>query len=468
MHFLRCRSPLDSSVTLARWLTTLVACLLVKDVIAIEVNPEDEASLKDAAKTVATTMIDFYNARESKNIPGKMDGTWWEGGSMFMTLIQYWYLTGDDQFNDAIQEGMYWQKGSDNDYFPSNYSQYLGNDDQVFWGLAAMTAGELNFPQRDGEPSWVSLAAGVFNGQVPRWDMTACGGGLRWQIWPYQDGYSMKNAISNGGLFQLSARLALYTKNATYAEWAEKIWDWSATTPLLRKNWVIADSTNNAANCKDHGDYQWTYNYATYISGAGYMHNYTNGTETKWLKGIKGMIKTSDQFFPASGGKTIISEITCEPIKRCDRNQRTFKSYFTSWIGFMSLIVPSNVTDDLMGRFKSSAVAAGQQCSGGSDGKHCGTRWTKKSEWDGTKGLEQQMAVLGVLNAVLVPYTAEGPYNADNGGLSSGEPHNETDSEGNSGPDAITTGDRVGAGILTGFFVILWAGAISWMLIGGK
>lgn len=218
-------------------------------------------------------MMDFYNARDSKDIPGKMDDTWWEGGSMFMTLIQYWYLTGDSQFNDAIQEGMYWQKGK-NDFFPSNYSQYLGNDDQVFWGLAAITAGELNFPERDGEASWVSLAEGVFNGQVPRWDMKNCGGGLRWQIWPYQDGYNLKNAISNGGLFQLSARLALYTKNATYAEWAEKIWDWSATTPLLRKNWVIADTTTNAASCKDHGDHQWTYNYATYINGAGYMHNY--------------------------------------------------------------------------------------------------------------------------------------------------------------------------------------------------
>jgi mannan endo-1,6-alpha-mannosidase len=218
-------------------------------------------------------MMEFYDDRDSKAIPGKMDDTWWEGGSMFMTLIQYWYLTGDDQFNDAIQEGMYWQKGED-DFFPSNYSQYLGNDDQVFWGLAAITAAELNFPERDNEPSWVSLAEGVFNGQIPRWDMTSCGGGLRWQIWPYQNGYHLKNAISNGGLFQLSARLALYTKNTTYAEWAEKIWDWSASTPLLRKTWVIADTTSTGADCKDHGDHQWTYNYATYISGAGYMHNY--------------------------------------------------------------------------------------------------------------------------------------------------------------------------------------------------
>jgi Glycosyl hydrolase family 76. len=231
-------------------------------------------SIKQAAKTVATDMMTYYNDRDSKAIPGKFDGTWWEGGSMFMILIQYWFLTGDTQFNAEVMDGMYWQKGDDN-YFPSNYSQYLGNDDQVFWGLAAMTAAELNYPESDGQPSWVSLAQGVFNTQAPRWDTSSCHGGMRWQIWPYQAGYTTKNAISNGGLFQLSARLALYTGNTTYSEWAERIWDWSATTPLLKqKNWNIADSTTCETQCTDHGDWQWTYNYATYVSGAAYMYNY--------------------------------------------------------------------------------------------------------------------------------------------------------------------------------------------------
>lgn len=145
----------------------------------------------------------------------------------------------------------------------------------MFFGLAAITASETGFPGIDGKPSWTSLARAVFNMQVGRWDTTTCDGGIRWQIWPYQAGYTMKNSVSNGGLFELSARLARFTKNDTYSEWADKIWDWSASTPLINeKTWFVADSTSNEANCKDAGRTQWTYNYGAYLTGAAFMYNY--------------------------------------------------------------------------------------------------------------------------------------------------------------------------------------------------
>ncbi|KAJ5721392.1 Six-hairpin glycosidase [Penicillium malachiteum] len=453
------------------WVVTLLSCTLAaQGTLAITVNIDDLSSLKSAAKTVASDMITYYNDRASNNIPGKLDDTWWEGGSMFMILIQYWFLTGDTQFNNVVQDGMYWQKGDDN-FFPSNYSQYLGNDDQVFWGLAAITAAELNYPERTGQPSWLSLAQGVFNTQVPRWDTSSCHGGMRWQIWPYQAGYQTKNAISNGGLFQLSARLALYTNNDTYATWAERIWDWSATTPLLRKTWVIADSTSPESQCTDHGDFQWTYNYATYISGAAYMYNYTKGDQ-KWMEGITGLIKTSDQFYPT--GKTfddadgkILSDITCEPIGKCDRNQITFKAYFSSWLAFMTTIVPDTY-DLVMPKLKTSAQAAVQTCTGLSSGTRCGIKWYAQS-WDGTDGLEQQMAVLGVLNANMVQSKDQAPFTSDTGGTSKGNPSAGTNSSDDDVPqlNTVNTGDRAGAGILTAVFVTGWVLAVTWMIRGG-
>lgn len=214
-----------------------------------------------------------YNDRESNNIPGDIDGLWAEGGILFDTMIKYWYYTGDSSYNNEVSDGMYWQRGDDN-YFPANYSQYMGNDDQMVWGLAAMTAAELDFPERSSMPSWIRLAQGVFDAQVLRWDDDNCGGGMRWQTWPYQAGYAIKTALVNGGLFELSARLARYTNNETYSHWAEKIWDWSATTPLLdTTRWNIADSTTCEENCTDHGDWQWSFNYGVYMTGAAYMYN---------------------------------------------------------------------------------------------------------------------------------------------------------------------------------------------------
>lgn len=138
-----------------------------------------------------------------------------------------------------------------------------------------MTATEFKLPDIPGKYSWLSLAQGVFNNQITRWDPTTCNGGMRWQIYIYQAGYTMKNSVSNGGLFQLSARLARYTHNEGYANWARKIWDWSVQSLLIdNSTWNIGDSVSIDNNCATLGNIQWTYNYGIYLMGAAYMYNY--------------------------------------------------------------------------------------------------------------------------------------------------------------------------------------------------
>lgn len=187
-------------------------------------------------------------------------------------MIRYWYYTGDSSNNAAIIQGMNWQSGK-NDFFPANYSNYMANTDQQIWALAAMTAAELDFPQEPSKAPWITMAENVFNEQIRRWDLSSCGGGLRWQIWPSQLGYTLKNAMSNGGLFELSARLARYTNNQTYADWAEKIWDWSTKTLIDTGNWTVYDSVSMLDNCKHNADIAFTLNYRPYISGAAYMYS---------------------------------------------------------------------------------------------------------------------------------------------------------------------------------------------------
>ncbi|THC96895.1 hypothetical protein EYZ11_003612 [Aspergillus tanneri] len=278
MLFLRSISP-----QLARTNSAMIRSLIIAlgaftafqgiaEGIPLDIN--DPESIKNAAATAAFNMMSYYHGNESGQIPGKLPGTWWTGGEMCMALVQYWYWTGDTSYNDVTRQALLWQKGH-NDYLPDNYTQDLGNDDQVFWGLAAMTAAELNFPEEDGQPSWVSLAQGVFNTQVREWDTKNCHGGLRWQRNPLNGGWNLKNSVSNGGLFQLSSRLARYLKdNHTYVEWAEKVWDWSVSVPLIdNSTWSVYDTVNVDDQCKSPGRDQWSYNYGIYLSGAAYMYN---------------------------------------------------------------------------------------------------------------------------------------------------------------------------------------------------
>lgn len=138
-----------------------------------------------------------------------------------------------------------------------------------------MSAAELSFPNPPADqPSWLGLAQAVFNLQASRWDDTSCGGGLRWQIFAWNKGYDYKNSISNGGFFQLAARLARYTKNDTYAYWADKTYNWIESTPLFTSDYLIYDGAPIENNCTIASKLQWTYNIGTFLMGAANMYNY--------------------------------------------------------------------------------------------------------------------------------------------------------------------------------------------------
>jgi mannan endo-1,6-alpha-mannosidase len=151
----------------------------------------------------------------------------------------------------------------------------------MFWGLAAITASETGFPEIQGKPTWTSLARAVFNMQIHRWDTSSCDGAINWQIHLWQEGNTLRNAISNGGLFQLAARLGHFTKNETYFMFAEQIWDWSVNSPLIQpgQDWLVADSTLGDNNCADSDHMQWTYNYGSYLAGCAFMYNSVRGPD---------------------------------------------------------------------------------------------------------------------------------------------------------------------------------------------
>jgi len=343
---------------------------------------------------------------------------------------------------------------------PPNQTKTEGNDDQGFWGMAAMSAAETNFQNPpSNQPQWLALAQGVWNTQVARWDPTTCGGGLRWQIFTFNNGYNYKNSISNGCFFNLGARLAKYTNNETYAQWAEETWNWVEAIGLLDSSYYIYDGSDDTSNCTAVNHIQWTYNVGAYLLGAANMYNYTNGS-TIWKNRVDGLLAGIDIFFP---NNDIMVEVACESNNKCDTDQNSFKGYLARWMAATTKMAPYTY-DTVMAKIGPSAKAAAAQCSGGANGRTCGLKWTTNGVWDGTQGVGQQMAALEVIQSNLISQVT-GPVTNSTGGTSQGNSAAGTGNTNSIGPTIVTEGDRVGAGFLTLFVLSILIGCIWWIVV---
>ncbi|GKT93666.1 glycoside hydrolase family 76 protein [Colletotrichum tofieldiae] len=426
-------------------------------------------SIKSSAKTLAYDLIKQYKGNQTGEIPGILPGPptehkgdyyWWEGGAMMGTYIDYWKLTGDSTYNDLVMEGMLHQTGPNADYMPPTTPR--------FWGMSAMLAAENKFPNPpENKPQWLALAQAVWTTQASpdRHDDT-CNGGLRWQV-PFSNaGYNYKNTIANGCFFNIGARLARYTNNATYAQHAEKTWDWLwGVNYIDHENWNVYDGGHVEHNCTDVNKQQFSYNAAILTQGAAFMYNYTNGSDV-WRSRIEKLTESIFiNFFPNNTGY----ELACEGRKgQCTADMLSFKGYVHRWLSVVTQIAPF-MKDKILPVLKDSTQAAVNQCTGGETGRVCGFYWNDRvfvdPAVDKTSGAGEQMNVLAAVSSLLIE-SVEPPATNTTGGISKGDPDAGSKSKDNIEPEPITTADRAGAGILTAIVLAGGLGTWGWMSFG--
>lgn len=431
---------------------------------ALELDLDDPQSLINATSLVAYGLMDYYTGDQYGKTVGMFSPPyyWWEAGGAWGSMIDYWWFMQNDSYNDIIMQAMLHQTGENNNYIPLNQSTTEGNDDQAFWGIAAMTAAERNFTNPPKEsPQWLYLAQAVFNTMALRWDDTTCGGGLRWQIFVWNTGYDYKNTVSNGALFHLAARLARYTGNTSYADWAEKVWDWMYDIHLISNGtyMFVYDGASVTDNCTQLTKYQWTYNQGLLLSGSAYLYNFT-GSEI-WRERTKKLLNASQVFFNSTTG--VMYEAACQPSLSCNTDQRSFKAYFSRFLGLTAQLVPET-SDHIMRLLNISAKAAARSCSGGTDGHTCGLNWFIDG-WDGYYGLGEQMSALEVMiNTKALQRPA--PYTSTTGGSSQGNPAAGTETNPtNLAALHITAGSRAGAGIITAIIGISIIACALWLIV---
>lgn len=413
-------------------------------------------SLKSVASSMTDDMMSFYEGHKPGGTPGllPLPYYWWEAGALMGALVDYWYYTGDTKWNEITQEGLLFQVGPNNDYMPPNQTRTEGNDDQGFWGMAAMTAAEYKFQNPpDDKQQWLALAQAVFNTQAARWDETECGGGLRWQIFTWNNGYDYKNSISQACFFNIAARLARYTGNQSYAEWADKTWDWMEATKLLQPETYYVFDGAHTTNCSDITPYQWTYNAGAFLLGAAAMYNCSTGrAQEVWRERVDGLLNGTMVFFTGDNSD-VMTEVACEPVNMCDLDQQSFKAYLSRWMAATTKWAPWTYRR-IKPLLAASATAAASTCTGGANGRMCGLKWTNHSRFDGSMGVGQQMAAMEVVLANMIE-GAPAPVTEKSGGTSTGDPGAGGSDMGRTDPFSVaavtpvSTAGKAGAYILT-------------------
>jgi mannan endo-1,6-alpha-mannosidase len=326
-------------------------------------------------------------------------------------MLDYSHYTSDTSYDAVITQALLSQVGPYFDFVDPLYAGSEGNDDQAFWAFSILDAAERNWPQPDDSiPPWLTIAENIWNTMVLRWDTTTCGGGLHWQIYADNpNGLDYKNSVSNGGFFQISARLARATGNQTYFRWAEKVWDWSQRIGFIDKDFNVPDGASSSKDCKEINPVSFSYSQGIYMYGAAILFNYTNGDKS-WENRTNGLLQASRSYFsPFPNATNIMYEHACEQVDSCNTDMKSFKGYLSRFMAAATLVMPSTL-HDVQELLNDSAVAAAKACSGGDNGTVCGEKWYVGG-YDGNTGLGQQMTALETVQALLA-FNAQPPLKA--------------------------------------------------------
>ncbi|GEQ71159.1 hypothetical protein JCM33374_g4840 [Metschnikowia sp. JCM 33374] len=441
------------------------AFIWLSTALCLTLDVTSDSSICAAAQQIVQGEMNYYLGLQYGGTIGMFTPPyyWWHAGEVFGGWVDYWAFCAKDNatFTKILYDAMYEQRGANNNYMPSNQSMTEGNDDQGVWGMAIMQAVERNFTN-PADHSWLYMIQATFNSMSNRWDTTTCNGGLRWQIFTWNNGYNYKNSIANGCLFHLAARLYRYTGEQLYYDVAEKVYDWMWNVGFFVQNadgFIIYDGATDTDNCTDLTIHKWSYTYGIFMAGSAYLYNATG--DAKWKTATTQIVEVSSYFF----NNSIMTETTCATSNQCNNDQRSFRSLFSRCLSMTAVLVPDTYNQIVNKWLIPSAKAAAQSCSGGSDKVTCGENWSING-WDEKYGLGEQMSAL---ECIMSPITTQHDLltpstggSAEGGDVAAG---NNTKISTNTNEFTVTTADRAGAAVVTVVVLGTILGGSVWMLL---
>ena len=268
-------------------------------------------------------------------------------------------------------------------------------DDHQWWELAWVRAF-----QATGEIAYLERAAQVFDYVAVNAWTPLCGGGVLWC-----PGGNYKNAITNElfltSAMELHAFASVLGKPSDYyLTWANKTWDWLASTGMINSDNLVNDGLD-AATCQNNKQTTWTYNQGVLLDGLTLLSAATgNASAVTAARAIANAAMTM---------LTTTAGILAEPCGSggCDGDQLLFKGIFVRHLARMAGLdasISPNATAFLVANAASLIQNGG--CADASKGAYYGLLWQGPCT---TSGVATASAALDALTAAAILQNASAP-----------------------------------------------------------
>jgi uncharacterized protein YyaL (SSP411 family) len=170
----------------------------------------------------------------------------------------------------------------------------------------------------------------------------------------------------------LSAKLAILTRNATYVQWADKVYEWLKAIRLIRADYTVLDGAY-APSCRVRDGQLHSYNYGALLGALGYMYAYTK--DQKYLDEAKKLLQASIPIFVSND---IIYEQLCEKEIKCKRDQKSFKGVYVKGLRILySVTQDRDMKSDIQRIIDASFLRMIRACD---DDGHCPFYWIPEAD----------------------------------------------------------------------------------------
>lgn len=201
-----------------------------------------------------------YNADQFENAP---TNAYWPQAHAMDAIIDAYLRTGDKKYADLFP---LWYEGIKQQNF-YDHSGYRNNfyDDSEWIALTMVRLYEATKEER-----YLATSKDLMEWVKTGWNDYA-GGGIAWEKF---DNEASKNACSNGPAALLAIRLYEVTGDASYMDWAKKIYDWEKETLFNPATGAVYDGINGKTG--EINTTTLSYNQGTFVGAAYHLFKATN------------------------------------------------------------------------------------------------------------------------------------------------------------------------------------------------